>query len=121
MLVAINSNMAILVLLAFCIPKIHSQGIVQVTSFDSLRSGSDSSFTLDLYSMVNGPNLTFSLSGKYSPALPTSGISLTQNLDLAFNASKAQKSLQLENNGGLEIDYIRNLLFTLEANNTIQV
>ena len=117
MLVDFNPLRSFLLIISLISSIIHSQGIVQTASFNDIRTECDNGFALDLYSMVEGPNITFSISGSYSPSLPTTGITIQQNLKLLNNITKSKQSNELENYGGLQIDYSRNLLFTLEGNN----
>lgn len=116
MLVVLISKRAILVFLSICLMKSASQAITQLASFNNMKTGSDSGFELDLYSMVSGPNLTFSIKGTYSPVLPTSKISIMQNLNLSTKIAKKSPSMQYQKYGGLQLDKSRNLLYTLDSN-----
>lgn len=117
MLVELNLPRAILLLAGLCNMLVGGQTIILTNSFEDMRIGSDAGFTLDLYTMVYGPNLTFSISGNYAPSLPTSGISIVQNLYPSYTQIKTKQSNQQQKYGGLKVDFVRKLLYTLEGNN----
>ena len=116
MLVDLNLRGSILLILGLYIGLVQSQVIILANPLNDIRAASDSAFTLDLYSMIYGPNLTFSITGSYSPSYSTTGITISQNLYPSETIPKISQSNQQEQYGGLIVDYGRHLLYTLEGN-----
>lgn len=117
MLSAFTSTRSIMLFLAIALFIVHGQTISQLNSLENMRIGLSEEFYLDIYSMIRGPNLTFSISGSYTPTLPTTDIKIYQNLYLSYNHTKTKKSVQQQSYGSLQIDYYRKLLYTIDSPN----
>ena len=96
---------------------VHGQTISQIHSLENMKTGLSEGLKLDLYSMIRGPNLTFSISGSYTPSYPASDVKIYQNLNLPFSFKKPAKSGQLQSYSSLQIDYFRKLLYTIDSPN----
>ena len=117
MRVALNPTSSVTLLWAMLLVLSSGQTITQLNSLANLRVSQSEDLFLDLYNMISGPNLTFSISGTYSPSLPSNDVKIYQNLNLAYNTTKKISTNQRQSYGGLQIDYNRKLLFTIENSN----
>lgn len=117
MLVALNPTSSVTLICVMLLTLSCGQTITQLNSLANLRVSQSEDLYLDLYKMISGPNLTFSISGSYSPSLPSSDVKIYQNLHLAYNTSKKISTNQMQSYGGLQIDFYRKLLYTIENNN----
>lgn len=116
MLVALIRTRAIMLLLLACISLSSSQGIFQTSSLSNMRTSSDTALNFDLYSAITGWNLSFSLTGSYTPTLSNSSISIQGNLLKQSLVKKTETSNQLQSYSGLSIDSVRDYLYTVDEN-----
>ena len=114
---AFYSTRSITLFLVVALYLVHGQTISQLKSLENMRTGLSQGLNLDLYSMIRGPNLTFSISGSYTPPFPASDVKIYQNLNLPFSYKKPTKSGQLQSYSSLQIDYSRKLLYTVDSPN----
>jgi hypothetical protein len=116
MLVALNPRRPFPLLFAVLAVLSSGQTITQLNSLANMRVSQSEVLYLDLYNMISGPNLTFSISGSYSPSLPASDVKIYQNFNLTFSSKKTVTTNQQQSYGGLQIDYYRKYLYTIDNN-----